>query len=374
MGLIRLLLALAVLASHCGPILGFKLIDSGVAVESFFIISGFYMSLILSEKYIGQNNSYSLFITNRFVRLFPIYWIALLATLFFCLALTYFTHGEAITILSNYISSKTNFFSLAYLTLTNIAVFGQGIAMFLGIDPESGNLYLIKNLHETDSLFYNFLFVPQAWTLALELSFYLIAPFILRKSLKIVIALIVLSLIIRLIMFNYLNLQNDPWSHRFFPTELIFFLSGYLSYRMYAIIKNISIPNYLSLLTFICIVTLTIFHAYLSPIQINGTFFHLYDLIYFLILTLSIPIIFKFLSKSKIDNTIGELSYLIYISHMLIAWFCIGFGSHYLSFSFLKESWAIGIVTITVSYLLNIFIASPIEKYRQSRLKMSSSV
>src|SRR5437879_528040 len=120
MGAIRLLLALSLVASHCGSFFGLRLIDDETAVEAFFIISGFYMSLILNEKYVGSNSSYQLFISNRFIRLFPLYWIVLLATVFFCAALAYFTHNEAITVFSSYSSVKASFSSFAYLILTNI--------------------------------------------------------------------------------------------------------------------------------------------------------------------------------------------------------------------------------------------------------------
>ena len=50
MGLIRFLLAIAVIIVHSTPILGNNL-GADIAVLSFFIISGFYMAMILNEKY-----------------------------------------------------------------------------------------------------------------------------------------------------------------------------------------------------------------------------------------------------------------------------------------------------------------------------------
>lgn len=72
MGIIRLLLAISVLISHTSTIFGFGFVGGQAAVQAFFIISGFYMAFILNEKYIGENNSYKLFITNRLLRLYPI--------------------------------------------------------------------------------------------------------------------------------------------------------------------------------------------------------------------------------------------------------------------------------------------------------------
>ncbi len=51
MGLLRIILAISVLISNSTPNFGLKFIGGVMAVETFFIISGFYMSLILNEKY-----------------------------------------------------------------------------------------------------------------------------------------------------------------------------------------------------------------------------------------------------------------------------------------------------------------------------------
>jgi hypothetical protein len=61
MGSLRLFLALSVAFGHFGVPLGFP--TSDIAVQSFFVISGFYMALVLNEKY--GPGSYWLFISNR---------------------------------------------------------------------------------------------------------------------------------------------------------------------------------------------------------------------------------------------------------------------------------------------------------------------
>src|SRR5690349_20655091 len=78
MGTIRFLLALSVLLEHIGPTGPVHLLGAHTAVQSFYIISGFYMALVLNEKYVGVNGSYTLFLGNRLLRLYPAY-LALLA-------------------------------------------------------------------------------------------------------------------------------------------------------------------------------------------------------------------------------------------------------------------------------------------------------
>ena len=76
MGFLRLLLALSVLLTHDTQG-AFKLIDGDAAVQCFFAISGFYMALVLGERYGDVRGFYF----NRALRLFPTYWAVVLLTI-----------------------------------------------------------------------------------------------------------------------------------------------------------------------------------------------------------------------------------------------------------------------------------------------------
>ncbi len=77
MGTLRFLLALVVAYGHFAVPLSFP--TSDIAVQSFFVISGFYMALVLNEKY--GPGSYWLFISNRLLRLWPAYFVVLILSL-----------------------------------------------------------------------------------------------------------------------------------------------------------------------------------------------------------------------------------------------------------------------------------------------------
>ena len=94
MGTIRLILATAVIIFHSSSIFGIQSVGGQIAVQAFYIISGFYMALILNEKYIGINNSYKLFISNRFLRIYPIYWIVFIITIIASIASNIYTNGK----------------------------------------------------------------------------------------------------------------------------------------------------------------------------------------------------------------------------------------------------------------------------------------
>lgn len=363
MGLIRLLLALSVVIAHGGQIFGLKLVGGQIAVQAFYIISGFYMSLILNEKYIGKNNSYRLFLTNRFIRLYPIYLVVLLTTILAAFILFWFNNGNSLPAFESFRTLKTNWFSISYLIFSNIFIFGQDLVMLLGINPENGNLFFTENFRNTIPQLHSFMFVPQAWTLGLELTFYLIAPFILKKRPKTVLLLTLSSLFLRLYIFNFLELKNDPWTYRFFPTEIMFFLMGYFSYQLYLKIKTISIPPYFNLFILILAIASTIWYAFLPSLKINYFPFSGKEIFYFCVITLSIPILFNYLKAQKWDNQIGELSYPVYISHVLIVLIC-----RIQPLDFFKTGWMIALITLLVAYTLNTLVAVRFEKFRQARL------
>src|SRR5438874_948988 len=84
MGILRLALALCIYFVHTGWLGGFAVFpDRFRAVYTFFIISGFYMAYILNKKYVGKKSSYFLFISNRFLRIYPLYWVIFLLTIIF---------------------------------------------------------------------------------------------------------------------------------------------------------------------------------------------------------------------------------------------------------------------------------------------------
>lgn len=363
MGLLRFLLALSVILAHAGKLFGFEFVGGRIAVETFFMISGFYITLILNEKYIKANSSYKLFITNRFLRLYPLYWVALILT-FICATVipNYATHSYMGNLGSWATYGKSlSFSSSVFLALTNIFIFFQDLICYLGLNLKSGLFYFTSNFQETaDPKVYTFLLIPQAWSISLELMFYLIAPFIVKRKYIVIIALVIASAALKTYCLGH-GLNNDPWVYRFFPFELMFFLLGALSYYLYRRIKDVKVPKYIypALLVFISV--FTICFSFISV-----TFFTYR--IYIVSVFLSMPFLFNYTKKFKLDKFIGELSYPIYITHMLV----------------FNTAKAIGItqnlqlITILGSILLSIvlvkLIGDPIERLRQARVKDQKGV
>ncbi len=311
------------------------------------------MSLVLNSKYnaCSNFNNYKLFITNRLLRLYPIYWVVLLLTVLFFLATNY-NHFLEFNIF--------DIPSLLYILFTNIFIFFQDLVMFLGVNENSGSLYFTKDFHSTNPKLYEFLFIQQGWSLGIELLFYLLAPFIVKKRNYFLILLITISILIRSILIKIYGLSNDPWSYRFFPTELLFFLMGILSHRFSNNIVKIPIKPPLALFL---ILILTCFYEKIPTTNLPYMPFDVKSTVYLVLVSISLPILFNYYKNNNTDRNIGELSYPIYICHMLIY-----YVTRLTIFEGLNNGTFIIFYCTLFSFLLIKFISNPIEKIRQSRV------
>jgi len=363
MGILRFLLALSVLTSHFGPVIGLDFIGGQLAVQSFFMISGFYMSMILNEKYTGKNSSFKLFITNRLLRLYPLYGAVLIFSLATCLFIGFTNTDHHYPVFENYYDANTGFLSCLFLCFSQLFIIGQDLVMFLGIQPDSGSLFFTSNFWNTSPQLYTFLLVPQAWSLALEFTFYLIAPLLLRKKTGLICAVVGLSLVLRFMLYYTAGLQNDPWTYRFFPTEIVFFLIGSLGYKFYIKIKVLKFSSLLGYMLSIALITFILKYPQIPLGQRILFQYSLKDAAYLAMVAFSIPFLFVAFKKSGLDAAIGELSYPIYISHLLMAKICWLFHA-----DSMHTPLFIALATIIFSVILNQSITKPIERYRQNRL------
>src|SRR5258708_9845515 len=73
MGTLRTIFALAVAIAHAGGIFGYVPMNGDAAVQAFYVVSGFYMALVFTEKYSALANPALTFWLNRYLRLAPPY-------------------------------------------------------------------------------------------------------------------------------------------------------------------------------------------------------------------------------------------------------------------------------------------------------------
>lgn len=360
MGIIRIIFALAVLFDHANysalialnesP--GLILVGSENAVKGFYIISGFLISYILVEKktYSNLKNFY----LSRYLRLYPIYFI--IAILSFFAHFFYYFLFKNDSLFNTYFTATI--FANMLLVLSNIFIFFQDWLFFLGI--ENNKLVFTREYLNSETVIYKGLLVPQAWTLGLELTFYIIAPFILFKK-KIILSILILSACLKAYFIHIKLGANDPWSYRFFPLELSFFLIGSLSHQiLMPFLKKVIDKrlNPYSKISTAILLTFTLFYSFL-PLEEEIKKF-----ILFFLLILLMPLLFLFQNNNKIDNYIGNLSYPIYISHILV----INSLLFFFNILNIKDSFFFiflsTIISIIVSIILNKIISAPIEKIR----------
>ena len=310
MGILRTILAIAVVVYHSYKIFGLRMCGGQVAVESFYMISGFYMALILNEKYIGKG-SYRKFIFSRFFRIFPVYWLILLLVLGLSIIL-YLVNDQPLYLgryIANYncLSAKT----IAFFTFENVFVIGQELLYFLKLD-EFCNPQLTYHIFSFNHTGYQYLIVPQAWSISLEFMFYLVAPFIVTRKLHWQVLLVVLGISAKMFFANKYYLSFDPWTYRFFPFELAFFIAGSIAYQAYKKIEFKSVSGHIgTILLLLCVTILFVFDEIELKDELKTSLFYIFCLG-------SLPFIFKTFKNNSIDKYIGELSFSIYISHHVL--------------------------------------------------------
>lgn len=305
MGLIRFLLACIVVICHTSPLFGYQSIPSDLAVQFFYVLSGFYMTLVLNEKYHkGSNTS---FYKNRALKIYPVYWLILI--LLIAWGIFVYLLGYPGTLWFYEYASPLDFSTWLYLIIANVFIIGLDFTFLLGI--ENGKLFFTGNYQRSEPNVYQFGFNSIAWTVGLELVFYLIAPFILRKRIMIPIFLLISSLFLRIYL-SINDMSGHPWDYMFFPTQLMFFMAGCISYHLYSRIKNNPPKSFFLRCNFCLMLIALMLYSYLFANT------YVKQAIFFPLITLLIPGTFILTKNSKIDRYLGNLSYPIYISQMLI--------------------------------------------------------
>jgi peptidoglycan/LPS O-acetylase OafA/YrhL len=332
MGSLRLFLALSVAFGHFGIPLGFP--TSDIAVQSFYIISGFYMALVLNEKY--GPGSYWLFISNRLLRLWPTY-IAVLV-LSFAVA----DNWRAIESLDG--------FSFAYFIASQILIVGQDLYFFLFVN--NGTLAFTIHPVAVPGLLYTYAPIPQAWTLGLEIYFYLLAPFFVRRGPVVITAMIAASLVLRMGLQWTFGFSGEPWSYRFFPSEIALFLAGALGYYAYSARSDAQRTQML------LSVTAMLVFACLAINRWDGIP-RLASLSLLSAVIIGVPRLFELTRNIAWDKYLGELSYPLYICHFLFGWILLPetVPGVYLAL----------FLSLATSVLLYHLVDRPFDRWRQSR-------
>lgn len=353
MGLFRVILAISVVLSHIvkteTPFYqGFGGTNS---VEIFFLVSGFYIALILDKTY----KSKRMFYLNRILRLYPIYLIVCLLVLLTSIlrrgfAENLFGYSPLVLLIS---------------TFSNLTLIGTDWLMFF--DTSNGGIQLTSSVVTGDRM-RDLLWIAPAWSLGIEITFYAMAPILCRwRSRFLIVAIIGLCTIRILFNQSEFNFAESPFDARFFPFELPYFLVGILLYRCKRDAKlEVTIPlKYLYSALFL-------FFLIFEPIR-SG--FDLSRTASMAVLVIVAAVVVLFGQSSEFDRKFGELSYPIYISHVFIAQvYEFSSTSIVKKFSLLDNSHISISVQVLLIVLVSYFllqITKPIEKIRDKNRNLN---
>jgi peptidoglycan/LPS O-acetylase OafA/YrhL len=320
------------------------------AVRAFFVISGFYMAMIICERY--AERAPGDFYASRLLKLLPIYWCVAFLSLLIADRVPWQTVNVSAWPLPLVVSGAASLFSLL----------GIDLFAFVAIDPATGALSFAPYRSGDEILGLRFLPVPQAWSLGLELWFYLLAPFIVRRSIWLIGGVLVASIAARYLFF-YMGYgtwegglpqlgSGGRWflNRDVFPFELAYFMLGVLAYRGLMRVKPALKGRSLGAVALAFIVAVILCRA---VAMVEGPDWKI-TAVTFATLSIGLPFIFLASKDGPIDRFLGELSYPVYIAHVLVlnalgAWASIPICV---------------VVTLCAAVALDQAIAKPIDRFR----------
>ena len=287
MGAIRLFLACGVAYGHTEVDIIHRLgltagrawwlnFAGGRAVLFFYVISGFLISYALHEKYLPTKAGTLAFFRSRFLRIFPLWW----ALLIVCLLINIPPWPE-----------------------THPFIVAPVAAVLFGTD------WIVGFWAYPDGYWTIFPQVMRVgWTRGAELTFYVMAPWILRSQ-RIAISLLLLSAMVRftvaIVMPIELHTHYILWSYIFFPATLMFFLVGHFA--------NV-IGRSLRLSTTASVIALGLAAVFSwldsPPITIDRLPAYLSCLCF----AAALPGLFAATKDSRAFNFLGDLTYPLYLS------------------------------------------------------------
>lgn len=278
MGSLRYLLACAVVASHLGITLyGFNI--GVMAVVVFYMLAGqVVVKLLYRQPHQPFTRRLRVFYWDRFLRIAPMYTITLLVAIL----IWWGAKPE-----SYFLSRSPDLFDW----LANILVVPLAYFMYTGQDQ--------------------FTLLPPAWSLAVELQFYLLVPFLLQSSRRLALAFI-LSLLV-FIMAQTQQINVDYFGYRLLPGVLFIFILGAYSLQ----------PNPRTRLSLWGLCLLCCFYAaflLLLNITVPFNFEVAIGLTLGLICLLSAPHWQRTLLPRAWQTRLGAWSYGVFLVHMPIMW------------------------------------------------------
>ena len=244
----------------------------------FYMISGFLMAFVLKNNYPASSSGTVKFYQNRFVRIFSLFWPVMVAALLLGPSpLSHLVHSGPLDI------------------FTSTFLFGIDWNVAFGLYPVQNWGATVVNLE-------------QSWTLGAELTFYILAPFILRSRFAIW-SLLGFSAMTRVLAVHKFGFDN-VWTYQFFPATVLFFLLGAVSLGVAEKVPWLERPI-IGIMLLAAVPALLIYpdYAYWDTLRFW---------LAYLCFAVALPSIFSTTRTSRVLNALGALSYPVYLTHVLV--------------------------------------------------------
>jgi len=375
MGILRIYLALCVVAAHSTRIAFWPMHTGHEAVQIFFMISGFYMELVY-DKYATVREFY----TSRALRIFLPYWVVLAVIVGGSVLLGVVSGNWAELAPYGHFRETNGIAGVTMAAISNVTIFLQDALMFL--QDSGGGLAFTSDFRSLTNPLWYFLLIPQAWSISVELQFYLLVPLLAKLRDKWLLALIVLSLAARLYVYEGLGWKHDPWTSRFTPFEISFFLLGILACRFWkrrrAFFDRLAVHGESNRILRYGGIVIFCLASKLLVIGLSKWLDRAYvDLAMAASWAVVLPALFSLSRKDGLDRWIGELSYPVYLVHFFIIGL-LELALHQVLTNFGAEplSWQLNpwtgtlaaVMSITVAILLNHTLFAGLEKLRHRKI------
>src|SRR3974390_869419 len=197
--------------------------------------------------------------------------------------------------------------TLVYLLFSNIFILTQEWSMWLVY--QGGDMVPVWNSDLHSPHLSTFQMIPQAWSISLELMFYALAPFLVRRHWLALVAIIVATYVLRAVPFAH-GWNGSGFVYRFFPFEIGLFLAGVLSHRAYAYFNSRGVVQFRA-----CAVVCAVF---LALVLVQQYVDRLDNHKFYILVALALPALFEVSRRIRLDSWLGYLSYPIYLAHVSI--------------------------------------------------------
>lgn len=376
MGFLRIYLALCVVVAHANPFVPW-LMHSGIeAVQIFFMISGFYMALI-ADKYPSRLEFYC----SRFLRIFIPYWFIAIGIFIACIASgMVMDEWGVLDLYKNYSADKNGLAGVIVVAISNITIFFQDTVMFLTHDGGE-SLSFTRSFGASKHPLWLFLIIPQAWSIAVEVMFYIMVPFIAKWRTRNLIIILLISLGFRIFAYTGLGLTNDPWTYRFFPFELLLFVSGMLACRVYrarivffqSITDRMSPHGFFGGIVYAVALSLLFFFMKYFALLLSKCVDENYAVLFlYVIWACLLPFLFSLSKSLHWDRFIGELSYPVYLVHVFVI-SVVGIIIDKIGLSDIWWGKFSAILSIFIAWIVYISVIKPLDKRRHVLAKRMAS-